>query len=215
MLLKLVAWLYQVLGHPGAPSLYQTMSQHYYISRLQHTIDTFKRDHCQEHKLLGKGYELLPDRDVVSQPWDEIVVDLIGPWEIKAKNRPVQFNALRTIDTTTNLVKTTRVDNKTCAHITHKFRQCWFSRYPRLQCIVYDGGGELTGQEFKELCQAFDWKTKRSPIHSKEPAIQCNLEKNASIIWECALGLVELTTHPQRIFSMTIINSCEQLILYT
>ena len=30
---------------------------------------------------------LLPDRDVLSQPWDEIAMELIDPWEIKGKKQ--------------------------------------------------------------------------------------------------------------------------------
>ena len=88
-----------------------------------------------------KGYALLPDRDIVSQSWDKIAVDFIGPWEVKVMNRLVTFNALTVIDTMTNLVKITCVDNKTCAHATNKLRQCWLSRYPRPQRIVHDGSG--------------------------------------------------------------------------
>ena len=83
-------------------------------------------------------------------------MDLIGPWEVKVRNRLVTCNALTVIDTTTNLVKITHVDNKTCAHVTNKLCQCWLSRYPRPQRIVHDGGGEFTGNEFRELCRSFD-----------------------------------------------------------
>ena len=82
-------------------------------------------------------------------------MDLIGPWEVKVRNRLLTFNALTVIDTTTNLVKITRVDTKTCANVTNKLRQCWLSRYPHPQRIVHDGGGEFTGHGFKELCRAF------------------------------------------------------------
>ena len=131
------------------------MSQHFYNSRLRHTIDTFKCDHCQKHKLPGKGYGLLPDRDVVSQPWDKIAVDLIGRWEGKVRKISMTLNALTVIDATTNLVKITRIDDKTCAYVTNKLRQCWRPRYSRPQHIVHDGGGEFTGHEFKNLCQVF------------------------------------------------------------
>lgn len=103
----------------------------------------------------GKGYGLLPDRDVVSQPWDKIAVDLIRPWEIKIRNRSVTFSALTIIDTTTNLVEMVRIENKTRAYITNKFRQCWLSRYPRPQRTVHDGGGEFTGHKFKTMCTNF------------------------------------------------------------
>ena len=55
MLLKSVAWFYQVLRHPGASRLYKMMSQHFYNNRLRHRIDTFKCDQCQKYKLPGKG----------------------------------------------------------------------------------------------------------------------------------------------------------------
>lgn len=100
----------------------------------------------------GKFYGLLPDRDVISQPWDKIAVDLIGPWELTTRNRLVTFSALTRIDTTTNLVKIVRIENKTCTHVTNKFRQCWLLRYPRPQRIVHDGGGKFTGHEFKTMC---------------------------------------------------------------
>ena len=77
------------------------------------------------------------------------------PWEVKVRNRLVTFNTSTVIDTTTNLVKTTRVDNKKCAHVTNKLRQCWISRYPPPQRIVHDDGGKFTGHEFKHMCRAF------------------------------------------------------------
>ena len=70
MLLTSVSWFRQVLGQPGASRLYKTMSQCVYNSRLQHTSDTFTCDHCQKHKLPGKGHGPLPDKDIVSRPWD-------------------------------------------------------------------------------------------------------------------------------------------------
>ena len=65
------------------------------------------------------------------------------------------FNTLTLIDTTTTLVQTTRVDNKTCSHVTNKLRQYWLSRYPHPQRIVHNGGGQFTGHQFKDMCQAF------------------------------------------------------------
>ena len=78
MLLKYVlAWFHQILGHPSSSRLYKTMSQRFYNNRLRHTIDTFKCDHCQQHKLPGKGYGIrVLDRDVVAQPWGKVAVDL-------------------------------------------------------------------------------------------------------------------------------------------
>ena len=100
------------------------MSQRYYNSRLRHTINTFKCDHFQKTSCPEGVYGLLTNRDIVSQPWDNITVDLKRPWEVKAKKQLVTFNSPTLIDTTTTLVKITHVDDKTCVHVTDKLRQC-------------------------------------------------------------------------------------------
>ena len=62
-------------------------------------------------------------------PWEEVVIDLIGPWKVKVDGRQVEFNALTCIDTATNLVKLI-VDNKIAEHIHDKFTQSWLCLYP-------------------------------------------------------------------------------------
>jgi hypothetical protein len=64
-------------------------------------------------------------------PWEEVAIDLIGPWKIKVNGIQVEFNALTCIDTALNLVKLIRIDNKTDKHIREKFAQSWLCRYPR------------------------------------------------------------------------------------
>ena len=46
-------------------------------------------------------------------PWEEVAIDLIGPWMVKINNRKVEFNALACIDTASNMVDLIRIDNKT------------------------------------------------------------------------------------------------------
>ena len=101
---------------------------------------------------------------MVTRPWYEIAVDLVGPWEIKVKNRLISFNALTVIDTATNLVEITRVDNKSCKHVTLKLRQCWLSRYPRPHRIVHDGGGKFTGRVLRSYAALL--------VTSKTPNLQ-------------------------------------------
>ena len=38
---------------------------------------------CQKYKLTGRGYGLLPEREVQISPWEEVAIDLIGTWEVK------------------------------------------------------------------------------------------------------------------------------------
>eukprot|EP00956_Cyclotella_meneghiniana_P021043 scaffold37820_cov36-Cyclotella_meneghiniana.AAC.3 len=69
MVPEVVTWFHQVLGHPGQ-------------TRLRHTLQQ-RCEHCQRYKLAGKGYGLLPERQVRIAPWEEVAIDLIGPWKVK------------------------------------------------------------------------------------------------------------------------------------
>ena len=158
MLDETVKWFHIVLGHPGEKRLRETLTQRYWHPRLRHKIDHFKCGDCQKHKLDGRGYGLLPEREVKVAPWEEVAIDLIGPWEIKVNGRMVEFNALTCIDTATNLVEMIRIDNKSAAHIRDKFAQSWLSRYPRPVRCVHDKGGEFIGAEFQWLLTYFNVK---------------------------------------------------------
>ncbi len=91
-------------------------------------------------------------------PWEEVAINLIGPWKVKVNGRQVEFNALTCIDTTSNLVKLIHIDNKTAKHIRDKFTQSWLCRYPRPVQYLHDKGGEFIGQNFQWLLEIFSIK---------------------------------------------------------
>jgi hypothetical protein len=62
-------------------------------------IDRFNCDYCQRNKLEGRGYGLLPEREVRSIPFEECAVDLVGPWIVQVRGNPYEFSALTAIDT--------------------------------------------------------------------------------------------------------------------
>ncbi len=69
-------------------------------------------------------------------PWEEVAINLIGPWKVKVNGQQVEFNALTCIDTALNLVELIHIDNKTPKHIGDKFTQSWLCRYPcPVQCL--------------------------------------------------------------------------------
>jgi hypothetical protein len=80
---------------------------------------------CQKYKLAGRGYGRLPKGEVRIAPWEEVAIDLIGPWKVKVKGQQVEFNALTCINMASNLVELIRIDNKTAEHIREKFTQSW------------------------------------------------------------------------------------------
>jgi hypothetical protein len=58
--------------------------------------------------------------------WEEVAINLIGPWKVKVNGQQVEFNALTCIDMASNLVKLICVDNKTAKHVRVKFTQVGF-----------------------------------------------------------------------------------------
>ncbi len=66
-----------------------------------------------------------PKQEVRIAPWEEVTINLIGPWKVKVNGQQVEFNALTCIDTASILVELTHIDNKTAEHIHDKFTQSW------------------------------------------------------------------------------------------
>jgi hypothetical protein len=159
MVPEVIKWFHpQVLGHPGQTRLRETLQQRYHHPQLRGQIDKFRCEHCQRYKLSGKGDGLLPEREVRLAPWEEVAIDLIGPWKVNVNNRPCEFSALTCIDTASNLVELVRIENKSTEHIRVKFAQTWLCRYPRPIRCVHNKGGEFIGKEFQWLLELFSIK---------------------------------------------------------
>ena len=148
-----IKWFHQVTGHPGSKRLMMQVSSRYYHSNLRRQIDKFHCEHCQRNKLDGKGYGLLPEREIRSMPFNECAVDLVGPWVVQVQGKPYEFFAFTAIDTVTNLVELVRIDDKTSEHVARKFAQLWLARYPWPERCVHDNGGEFVGPAFYNLMQ--------------------------------------------------------------
>jgi transposase InsO family protein len=153
LLLPTIKWFHQVTGHPGSKRLMMQIGARYYHSELRHKIDKFHCEHCQRNKLDGKGYGLLPEREIRTMPFNECAVDLVGPWVVQVNGKPYEFFALTAIDTVTNLVELVRIDDKTSEHVARKFAQLWLARYPWPERCVHDNGGEFVGPAFSMLMQ--------------------------------------------------------------
>jgi hypothetical protein len=83
MVVDTVKWFHQVMGHPGEKRSRETLNQRYYHPRLCYHIDEWKCKDCQKHELAGRAYSLLPKQEVRIAPWEEVAINLIGPWKVK------------------------------------------------------------------------------------------------------------------------------------
>ena len=106
-------------------------------------------------------------RDLKEQPFEEVTVDLIGPWKVQVQGNAYEFNALTAIDTSTNLVEIICIDCKSSEHITNRFSQSWMARYPWPKRCVHDNGGEFVGWEFQQFLDKCN--VKDVPTTSRNP----------------------------------------------
>jgi hypothetical protein len=109
--------------------MFETMSTHFYHHDLRMRIESMVKscDACQCHKLPGRSYGQLPPQEVQLVPWQEVAVDLIGPWSIKVNGQELTFFALSMIDTVTTLPDLARLMNKKAAHVSLQFKNTWLA----------------------------------------------------------------------------------------
>jgi non-ribosomal peptide synthetase component F len=100
----------------------------------------------------GKGYGKIPLKDIEHAPWEDISVDLSGPWEATINNKKESFHTLTIIDVFTGWVEIIPIKMKTAAVVRRLIEQEWLRRYPRPNRILFDYGGEFDSQEFYTLC---------------------------------------------------------------
>ena len=174
-IVPVLKWFHEVLGHPGEERLRQAVSARFHHNELRRYISQLRCDACQRHKLDGKGYGLLPEREVTAMPFNEVAVDLIGPWTIEVNGRSYEFNALTSIDLVTNLVELIRIDRKTSQHVRKRFEQSWLSRYPLPKRCIHDNEGEFTGAAFQGLLNALSIKD--VPTTSRNPQANAVCER--------------------------------------
>ena len=65
------------------------------------------------------------------EPWEEVHVDMIGPWKITINQFEYQFNAVTCIDAVVYLPEVIPVDNARSTTVANAFEDNWLSCYPR------------------------------------------------------------------------------------
>jgi transposase InsO family protein len=149
-----VQWYHLALGpHVGISRLADTLRMHCFHPQLQKMCEHVvgKCDPCQRLKNVGRGHGETAAREATTAPWQEVAVDLIGPWTLPVNGTNMTFMALTIIDTVTNLVEVIRLNNKTSAHVALQFENTWLSRYPRPLYCIHDPGSEFIGHAFKSM----------------------------------------------------------------
>jgi transposase InsO family protein len=175
LLRNVVRWYHFALGHCGTSRLADTLRMHFHNPQLQLRCEeeVQKCDPCQRHKNVGRGHGETASREAPLLPWQDVAVDLIGPWTLAIGDQKLKFSALTMIDMVTNLVEVVRVNNKTAAHIAMHFENTWLSRYPRPLNVIHDQGGEFIGYEFLRRLQVHNIRSRTTTAKNPQANSVC------------------------------------------
>ena len=138
-----IRWLHSLLGHAGVTRLHATLSSHFWFPYMHEEITAFIKScsYCQRYNKQTRKYGHLPPKNIIHlNPWDEVCVDMIGPWKITINNIEYNFRALTCIDSTINLPEVIPVDNATSSTVAIAFEDEWLSRYPSPKRCLHDNG---------------------------------------------------------------------------
>jgi len=173
----LMQWYHTSLQHPGIKRMQATIKESFYWPGMDAAIDAVVRA-CpvfQKCKITAfKKYGKIPLPTYRNYtPWEEVHVDLIGPWDVRYNSTSVpgkttieKIQALTIIDKATGWPEFVAICNKTSYHIAISFDSEWLCRYPRPARVVYDNGAEFTGQEFQELLDSYGIKPVATTVHN-------------------------------------------------
>ena len=171
-------WYHETLCHPGINRTEETINQHYTWKTFRHDVRDFcqKCQTCQRTKKSNKKYGKLPEKDIESNPWEILCVDLIGPYIIKRKaKKNLKLWCVTMIDPATSWFEIKEIQNKEPITIANKVEQTWLTRYPWPVKIIYDRGGEFL-REFANMIEK-DYGIQKVPTTRKNPQANGILER--------------------------------------
>jgi hypothetical protein len=165
----ILQWYHTSLQHPSIKHMQATIKESFYWSGIDATVeslvgtcDTYQK--CKITAMKKYGKIPLPVSATIS-PWEEVHVDLIGPWDVHYNSSSIpgkgtiqKIQALTIIDKTTGWPEFIATQNKTSYHIAILFDSKWLCCYPRPARVVFNNGTEFVGQEFQELLDSYGIK---------------------------------------------------------
>jgi hypothetical protein len=174
-----VRWYHHYLQHPGHTRLEEKMNAAMYWKGMHTTIRSLTKScrSCQVNKRGSHKHGHLPPKTVITNPWECLCVDLIGPYTLKSKdNSQVDFMALTMIDPASSWFEIAELPvikqlhqqtvngkeqliadeifDKTSEHIAKLVNKTWLCRYPRFCHLIYNNGSDFK-LYFKYLCDSY------------------------------------------------------------
>ena len=170
-----IEWYHTVLGHCGINRLLSTLQTHLWIPNAKRHVSSFisSCEECQRNKFAGPGYGHVPPKNDIAQPWEEVAVDLIGPWKVTLPMGELQIHAITMLDVTSTIAECIRIENKTAAHCALQFTNHWLARYPKPLRVVHDQGTEFIGLDFQSMLQVNGIKPVPTSVRNPQANAVC------------------------------------------
>ena len=163
-----IEFYHKLLNHPGHNALEKALSL-YYHPQLGARVRGFVCHDCQFTKAGTRGVGHLPPRDVSLDIWQQVDVDLIGPWTFELRGgKSVELFALTCIDRASGYPTAKIIARKTSEEVAHAFEACWLSLFPKPEVCGSDNGGEFIGPEFQEVL--YNWALLHACTTARNPA---------------------------------------------
>ena len=179
-----IDWYHTVLCHPGINQTEETISQHLFWPKMREQITRYVQScpTCQRSKRKVKKYGLLPPKEAETNPWEQLCVDLIGPYTIRRKGREnLICQCVTMIDPATGWFEIHQYDDKQSITVANIVEQEWFSRYPWPTLVTFDRGSEFMGKDFRNMIMK-DYGIKAKPITVRNPQANAILERIHQVI---------------------------------
>jgi len=165
----ILQWYHATLQHPGVKRMQATVRENFYWPGMDATVESLVHTCaiCQQCKLTAvKKYGKIPlPVNTKVTPWEEVHVNLVGPWDVRFNITSVpgkatieKIHALTVIEKATGWPEFIAICNKSSYHISILFDSEWLCRYPIPAKVVFDNGTKFTGQEFQELLISYGIK---------------------------------------------------------
>ena len=124
---KLMSWYHAMLIHPGGNRLYNTLRQHYTWRNMQHDVCQLVKtcDAWKRAKRGTRGMGKIPLKDIETEPWKDVAVDLAGPWVVTIDGEQVQFQTFTIIDVFSGWVEIIPISTKKMETIRDLFMREW------------------------------------------------------------------------------------------
>jgi transposase InsO family protein len=176
MLDNLIHFYHMVTVHAGTTRTHDTIRENFTHSKLRSRVRQIieRCDSCQRAKLPGRGYGHHPPREATVAPWQEVAVDLIGPWTIvDEQGEQHKFTAITIVDNVTTYCEIQVMRNKTAAHAGWQLENQWLARYPMPSRCIFDQGNEFLGEGFQAVLRRHHIKPVPATVKNPQANAVC------------------------------------------